>query len=245
MGLATAGLLLAGFSGVVAGTVHVLTGPDHLAAVIPLAARARQQGDRRGFGVGVRWGLGHGLGVLVLAGLGMALRQVIDIDAVSWLAEVVVGAALLLLGVWTIRKSRTVVVHSHAHEHGHGEGEHGEGEHAHVHVHVGDDTVGSPEHARHGRHGHHRHGALAFGLLHGIAGTSHLVAALPALALGGWAAGAYVSGYLLAAVPLMALVGGAVVRLMDRPTRIGPVMLASGALAAVVGVVWLGNALLA
>ncbi|MEM1415022.1 MAG: nickel transporter, partial [Myxococcota bacterium] len=119
----------------------------------------------------------------------------------------------------------------------------GEGEHEHVHVHIRDGSVGTSEHIRLGAHARHRHGAFAFGLLHGVAGTSHLVAALPALALGGAAAAAYIGGYLVAAVPLMALVGGAVVRMMDKPERVRPALFASGALAALIGVVWLGAAI--
>ena len=237
----TTAVLLAALGGLAAGGVHVLTGPDHLAAVVPLAAQARQGGDRRGLGVGMLWGFGHGLGVVLLGGLGVLLRHVvtIDIDAVSGIAEVVVGASLIFLGLWTLRQSRGVVVHSHGHHH-HGQGR----EHDHVHVHVRDGTVGAPEHATEGRHARHRHGAFAFGLLHGVAGTSHFVAALPALALGGTAAVAYISGYLVAAVPLMALVGGAVVRMMERPERISPALRVSGVLATSVGVLWLGTALL-
>ncbi|MEM1417659.1 MAG: hypothetical protein AAGH15_22365, partial [Myxococcota bacterium] len=73
-------ILLAAFGGLAAGAVHVLTGPDHLAAVVPLAAQARQRGERRGFAVGVLWGLGHGLGVVLLGGLGALLRSAIDVD---------------------------------------------------------------------------------------------------------------------------------------------------------------------
>ncbi|MEO0324674.1 MAG: nickel transporter [Myxococcota bacterium] len=236
----TTAVLLAALGGLAAGGVHVLTGPDHLAAVVPLAAQARRRGDRRGLGVGMLWGFGHGLGVVLLGGLGVLLRNVIaiDVDAVSGVAEIVVGVSLIFLGLWTLRQSRGVVVHSHGHHH---QGDQEE-DHAHVHVHVRDATVGAPEHAIAGRHARHEHGAFAFGLLHGIAGTSHLVAALPALALGGAAAIAYIGGYLMAAIPLMALVGGAVVRMMERPERVAPALRFSGVLAASIGVLWLGTA---
>lgn len=242
-------LILALAAGLAAGAVHVLTGPDHLAAVVPLAARARQQGERRGLAIGTLWGMGHGLGVVVLGGLGALVRHLVsfDLEAASGLAEVVVGFALVGLGVWTFRRSGAVVVHAHGHEHDDERGgAHGPDDqaahHVHVHVHVGDETVGTSRHERDGKHGRHHHGAFAFGLLHGLAGTSHLVAALPALALGGWEAAAYIGGYLVAAIPLMALVSGAVVRMMATPGRIAPAMRASGALAATIGVVWIGVA---
>ena len=235
------GMLFALLAGLAAGAVHVLTGPDHLAAVLPLAARSRQTGERRGLWVGTLWGLGHASGVVILGGLGALLRSMVEVnvDAVSAVAEVVVGVALVFLGGWALKLSRTVVIH--AHEHQHAEEHH---EHAHVHVHVGDQTTGTSRHVTEGDHGQHRHGAFAFGLLHGFAGTGHLVGALPALALGGLEAASYIGGYLLAAVPLMALVGGAVVRFMDRPSRVKPAMQLSGAVAMVVGVVWIGVAVM-
>ena len=35
------GILLAGLSGMIAGSTHVVSGPDHLAAVMPLAVEQR------------------------------------------------------------------------------------------------------------------------------------------------------------------------------------------------------------
>ena len=52
--------LLAGFA---AGLLHVFSGPDHLAAVAPLASnRARGQ-----WLTGLQWGIGHTMGVLLIA----------------------------------------------------------------------------------------------------------------------------------------------------------------------------------
>ncbi len=48
------------FAGLVAGFVHVLSGPDHLAAIAPYAVDSRSRAWR----TGVRWGLGHTAGVL-------------------------------------------------------------------------------------------------------------------------------------------------------------------------------------
>ena len=46
------------------GVVHVLTGPDHLSALATLSANV---GNFRAFWYGVRWGIGHSTG-LVLVG---------------------------------------------------------------------------------------------------------------------------------------------------------------------------------
>ncbi len=100
-------------AGLVAGVLHVLSGPDHLAAVLPFAVRGRRQALR----VGATWGLGHGLGVLLLGAVAVALRSTMHLEAISGAAEVVVGVMLMVLGAWAIRRSRFVEVHAHEHEH--------------------------------------------------------------------------------------------------------------------------------
>jgi hypothetical protein len=49
-------------AGLVAGFIHVLAGPDHLAAVAPLTFN----NWRRALAIGFRWGIGHSSGVLFL-----------------------------------------------------------------------------------------------------------------------------------------------------------------------------------
>ena len=46
-------------SGLLAGSMHVVSGPDHLVALAPLALHDK----KRAYGVGALWGLGHGVGV--------------------------------------------------------------------------------------------------------------------------------------------------------------------------------------
>ena len=82
---------LAGFA---AGLVHVLSGPDHLAAVAPLAA-GQANGQWR---TGLRWGLGHTAGVLLIGLLMIALRGFLPIDALSAYSERVIGVVLLGVG---------------------------------------------------------------------------------------------------------------------------------------------------
>ena len=58
--------MFAFFAGLAAGLLHVFSGPDHLAAVAPLAADERSRPQWR---AGLQWGLGHTVGVLLIAGL--------------------------------------------------------------------------------------------------------------------------------------------------------------------------------
>ena len=44
------------------GIVHVMTGPDHMTALVQLSCGARF----KGFWMGLRWGLGHSAGLLLM-----------------------------------------------------------------------------------------------------------------------------------------------------------------------------------
>ena len=99
--------VLAGFA---AGLLHVLSGPDHLAAVAPLAARR----ERVEWRAGVRWGLGHTAGVLMIGVLLIAFRGLLPIDAISAYSERLVGVALLILGAWGVYRARQPHTHEHA-----------------------------------------------------------------------------------------------------------------------------------
>ena len=60
---------IAGF-GLGFGVVHVLTGPDHLSALATLAAN-----DARAFWLGVQWGVGHSIGLVVVATILLAVSH--------------------------------------------------------------------------------------------------------------------------------------------------------------------------
>jgi high-affinity nickel permease len=66
-------MILPSLSGLVAGTVHVVSGPDHLAAIAPLSAEGKTGSWRIGF----RWGLGHSSGVLLVGLISLLLREVL------------------------------------------------------------------------------------------------------------------------------------------------------------------------
>jgi sulfite exporter TauE/SafE len=153
-------------AGLVAGLLHVFAGPDHLAALAPLSLQAR----RRAWAVGLRWGLGHSSGVLVVAAAAFALRQVVHLESISAWGERLVGATMIVLGLWGLRSLFRERLHVHEHHH------EGNG-HAHFHVHrPGEAHDSARAHA-------HTHAAFWVGTLHGLAGTAHLVGILPSLAL--------------------------------------------------------------
>jgi hypothetical protein len=178
-------------TGLVAGFLHVLQGPDHLAAVAPLAAR----GHRGAWVPGARWGLGHAAGVLLVGLAAYGIRSILPPAALSSWSERLVGVLLIGMAVWSARRAMRIEVHAHEHEH---DGS----RHGHVHLHGpghvhGDGHTGSA-------HGH-RHAAFGIGILHGLAGGSHFLGVLPSLALPrAWQTAAYLVAFAAGTVLAMA-----------------------------------------
>lgn len=227
-------MLLAAAAGLFTGFVHVLSGPDHLAAVAPMACPGPDRGacpepgrgepGRRaealpepwtnaagGWRAGVQWGLGHSAGVLLIGLLLLALRERLAIDLISAYSERMVGAALVLVGAWGAWRALRM----------------GPGGRAHSHPPAG--------------------ASFAMGALHGLAGSSHVFGILPALAFATRAeALAYLGAFGLGAVGGMtafaAAMGLAAAR-MDRrrPGASRGFLYGCSAAAVIVGGVWLAG----
>jgi hypothetical protein len=104
-----------GLAGMLAGAHHALTGPDHMAGVAPLVARA----ERRPWRIGFSWGLGHAGGALIAAGIALALRARVPglEEQLSAVSERVVGLVLCVIGALGLRAAlrREDERHEHAH----------------------------------------------------------------------------------------------------------------------------------
>jgi hypothetical protein len=116
------------FAGLAAGLLHVFSGPDHLAAVAPLVAVDSQQpalsemspGKARrhrveGWRTGLQWGVGHTIGVLLIACLLLLVREQLPLDAISVYSERLVGVALILVGGWGVWKASRSGFKPHSH----------------------------------------------------------------------------------------------------------------------------------
>lgn len=157
--------MISAILGFTAGSIHVLTGPDHLAAVSPLAI----DNSGKSLSVGFKWGLGHTGGVFLLGFLSLTLREIIPINFISGYSEKLIGIILIGIGLWGIKRVYYNKVHIHYHKH---DGN----EHIHFHSHGKETTHETPN-------AHfHTHAAFAVGIMHGFAGTSHIFGILPALA---------------------------------------------------------------
>lgn len=154
--------------GLFAGVRHALE-PDHLSAVGAVAAHERR--PLAVLGVGLSWGAGHALAVIAAA-VAFAVTGLAPPPTLVGLAEATAGAVLLLLGLRLLRRMREGGWHLHVHRHGcrlH--------VHVHAHPHAGaHDHAADPAHARE----HAARRALLVGMLHGLAGSGPVVAALAA-----------------------------------------------------------------
>jgi sulfite exporter TauE/SafE len=155
--------MIAVFGGILAGLTHALMGPDHVAAVAPLALDRHPQPWLAGF----RWGVGHSLGVALVGALLLGLRDAVPLHSISAVSERITGLSLLVIGGWALRKAFRLKICTHAHP---------AGPDTHTHVHL------YQEHQKAGR-GLTSHAAVVVGVFHGFAGSSHLIGVLPSLAL--------------------------------------------------------------
>jgi len=171
-------------TGIVAGFVHVVSGADHLIAMAPAAINNPQKALKNSFS----WGLGHSSGVLLLAFLAIFIKDFTPLNKFSSIAEFLVGISLLIVGVFAIKNSFQLSLHSHSHKHGNGIA------HRHLHFHVKEQ-----------KNNKHSHALTGLGLLHGIAGGSHFLAVIPALALPLTSACFYLISYLIGSLISMNL----------------------------------------
>jgi len=114
-------VILVLLTGVAAGFGHVLLGPDHVAALAPFSVEAQ----RRAWVVGLRWGLGHALGIIAVALFFVSAADRLDLELLAGAGDYLVGGVLVAVGLWGLWHLRHSADHfSHA----------ADGAHAHVHA---------------------------------------------------------------------------------------------------------------
>lgn len=164
---------------------------DHIVAVSTIVSRSRRL--LSAMKVGMLWGLGHTLTIL-LAGLAIIVLKLSIPEKVALGAEFAVGIMLVLLGLlvlWELRRDGGLRLHRHPHRHA-------EADHVHIHLHSGEEAH------------HHRHGIFPFlvGLVHGLAGSAPLTLLVLSTIDNTFWGLAYILSFGLASILGMMLFGG-------------------------------------
>ncbi|RLN02930.1 hypothetical protein BBJ28_00002055 [Nothophytophthora sp. Chile5] len=86
-------------TGLLLGVVHVLTGPDHLSALIVLSAGS----SWRSCQLGMRWGCGHSTGLVLVTACFLAVNRQLDVNTFGSYCDFMVGFLMVGLGLWSLR----------------------------------------------------------------------------------------------------------------------------------------------
>jgi len=159
-------------AGILASMLHVISGPDHLAAISPLVIETK----KKAWKIGLSWGLGHIIGMLLIGVLFLIFKDFIPLEKVSKHSEQLVGVVLIGIGIWTFygifKESR---IHKHPHIHSE------EKPYIHIHKHKHDHSKPTHSHTHTKEINQNVFSSFGIGFLHGLAGIAHFILLLPVL----------------------------------------------------------------
>jgi ABC-type nickel/cobalt efflux system permease component RcnA len=219
------------FSGILASILHVISGPDHLAAVAPLAISS----ERKGWAIGLTWGLGHLIGMLVVGVLFLLFRDVIPIETISSYSEQLVALVLITIGLWAfyrIFNEQKKHIQPHTHIDGN----------THIHTY----SIKSDDHTHKKKIKQNAFSSFSIGVIHGLAGVAHFILLIPVLAFETKYEGLiYIAGFAIGTVVAMtvyALILGNITRYSknaNNPLFFKGIRFAGGLFAVIIGLYWL------
>jgi len=234
--LTDARLLAAGVGGTLAGSLHAVTGPDHLAALLPISIGQRWW---RSVYAGAYWGLGHGIGAALVGMLAFCIRDALNLDVLCTYMEAAVGISIMVIGANGVREAKEWI--------GQGGGEQAAA------CESAPTTPTAPVMSEQAKPSSAVVSTLTTGILHGCSGSGHLLGVMPALAMPSWACAAtYLSafgfGTMLAMCVFTALVGEVSMQMgarLKQPNVTAKISLVSSFFALTMGLVWTLRACLA
>ncbi len=158
------------------GLLHAFDA-DHIVAVSSLSARKR--GGKAGVLYALKWALGHG-GILLLVAIAALYFRWQLPDFIPYSAEKIVGVILIVAGLslfWTLHRQRIQLkVHRH-------------GDVVHAHLACVEPSISNKAS---GKTAAHDHTPVLVGIVHGLAGSAPALALIPAALYQPWLAAGYV-----------------------------------------------------
>lgn len=217
-------------AGIVASSIHVFSGPDHLAAVTPIVIET----EKKAWKIGLSWGFGHIFGMLLIGILFLFFNNMIPLEKISSSSEKIVGIVLIAIGLWSfylLKKDKRKHTHIHSEEE------------PFVHSH--------PVHKLEDSHSHSKtinqniFSSFGIGLIHGLAGIAHLILLIPILSFETSEGVNYVIGFAIGTLITMTLYTFILGRLTsftrqkNKTKLFRGIRLTSGIIAIVIGIYWL------
>lgn len=229
------------FAAIMASMMHVISGPDHLAAVTPLVLETK----RKAWKIGLVWGFGHILGMLMIGVLFLLFREHIPVESISEHSEQLVGLVLIGVGAWAFYRIFNERK-THRHPHIHLDEKPYVHVHKHVHKHVHNTIVPNHEHSHEKVIRQNLLSSFGIGVLHGFAGIAHFLLLLPVLGFDSqWEGIRYIIGFGIGTIIAMtayAMVLENIVKYSKQEHHrvfFMGIRLAGGLFALVVGIYWL------
>jgi len=216
-------------AGIVASSIHVFSGPDHIAAVTPIVVET----EKKAWKIGLSWGFGHVAGMFIIGALFLFFNDLIPIEEISSYSEQFVGIVLIFIGLWSfylIRKDNRKHVHIHAEEQ------------PYVHSH----KVDKAEKHSHPKTIHQNiFSSFGIGIIHGLAGVAHFVLLIPIVSFETLDGVNYVIGFAIGtlfAMTLYTLILGSITTYTKQKNKhklYRGIRITSGIFAIIVGIYWL------
>eukprot|EP00924_Labyrinthula_sp_SR-Ha-C_P005035 maker-scaffold_1-snap-gene-19.28-mRNA-1 protein AED:0.01 eAED:0.01 QI:407/1/1/1/1/1/2/39/277 len=238
-------------TGILLGIVHVLAGPDHLAALVTLSAG----NSYKAFFTGIQWGFGHSIGLILTAVL--FLTDLVNLDTFGEIGEPMVGVFMILLGLYSyfeIYKSRNKTtkiqdIGSVFHEHVDEETAENKNPPAEE---IAQPLIQEDEVEEENNKGlKHKIIAMGIGIIHGVAGPGGVLGVIPAILLDDTRKSVlYLTAFCLTSILVMGLFAAAYGELTKRSEYLACgscsenkihafVKIFSATIAFVIGVLWL------
>jgi len=185
-------------TGITGAVTHVMTGPDHLAAVTPFTFEKKDKAWKIGF----FWGLGHLSGMMLIGLVFYGFKNYFNIEKFSSYSEFSVGFILIGIGLWAIFKSlkkKSVDKNFHVHN----------SDFPFLHIHKNGSTEHNHENTQSFVPFNHKpdeklrnaYTLFSVGTIHGFAGIAHFILFLPVLGFStNFDIITYISGFALGTV---------------------------------------------
>lgn len=85
-------------TGFTLGILHVLAGPDHLSALATLSVG----NSWKAMELGVRWGLGHSTGLVVVAAIFIYMKGEMDLREIGRVSNIILGIFMITIGFYGV-----------------------------------------------------------------------------------------------------------------------------------------------